>query len=84
MGHHLDRLTDLIVTTKNVTNIMKRAPPLEETVRNIEKMVEDIHNRVDKLGRRFMGIENIMKNIAKQSCSILKVTIENIKILLVE
>lgn len=50
---------------------MKRFPPLEETVKNIDKMVKDLQNRVDKLGRIFLGIKNIMKKIVEQSCLIL-------------
>lgn len=42
LGQHLDRLIDLIGNFENVTNMMKRVPPLEEIVINMDNMVKNV------------------------------------------
>ena len=62
--------------------MMKSLPPLVVKTRAMDQMVKDIHKKIDILDNRVEGIDNVLKKIADQICSILKGITENIKVLL--
>ena len=68
----IDRLTDVIGTIEDVTNMLKRVPPLEAKTKAVDQLMKDMHNKIEKLEKRAKGTENVLKKIANQICSILK------------
>lgn len=73
---------DLIRIAKDVTNIIRKVPPLEGKTIAVDQMVKDIQNKIDLLDIRVEVTENVLKKIADKSYSILKGIDDNIKVLL--